>query len=294
MFVEQPAARRLAVATLSEAGDGAARFRSADGRPLQGYVLITGEGTDCRITVYLDRGEGTHTVVLAGEMVWFQTHTAEVAAEAPVPAMQAAGGPAEPWAGLLSGAGSPAASAAEPPPPESEPEPDRRAEAQPVEPGFKLYPEPATPVSAVVPHKIEVLVTPAEPDCEAATNSPPAGEPASVPMASRHPLAPRAGGTARLDFAAGRLLLTVRGLPAPAMLGRTYNAYRAWLLNQRAGTRQPLGLLSRLWGENFKLESEPDLPLSRYDSVLVTAEDRAAPGPSSGAPQVLLGAYDSQ
>ncbi|HWI54009.1 MAG TPA: hypothetical protein VNT01_17875 [Symbiobacteriaceae bacterium] len=299
MFVEQPAARRLAVATLTEAGAGSARFRSADGRPLQGYVMVTGEGTDCRITVYLDRGEGTHTAVLAGEMVWLQTHTADEAAEAPVPLMQAAGATAEPWAGLLAGAGSPAASAAEPaqPAPAPEPEPERPAEEQPAEVGFKLYHEPAVPISAVPPHKIEVIVTPVDTEAAEAAESPtgePAAAPAAVTMASRHPLAPRAGGTARLDFAAGRLVLTVRGLPSPAMLGRTYNAYRAWLLNQRAGTRQPLGLLTRVWGENFKLESEPDLPFDRYDSVLVTAEDRAAPAPSSGAPQVLLGDYARQ
>jgi len=295
MFVEQPGARRLAVATLTEAGEGSARFRSADGRPLQGYVLVTGEGTDCRITVYLDRGEGTHTAVLAGDMVWLQTHTADMTAEAPVPVAQAGAGPAEPWAGLLAGAGSPAASTAEPAEPAPSPQSERQAEEQPAEVGFKLYHEPAVPVSAVPPHKIEVIVTavdaePAEPPAD----EPAAAAPAAVTMASRHPLAPRAGGTARLDFADGRLVLTVRGLPSPAMLGRSYNAYRAWLLNQRAGTRQPLGLLTRVWGENFKLESDPELALAHYDSVLVTAEDRAAPGPSNGAPQVLLGAWGAQ
>ncbi|HYF95476.1 MAG TPA: hypothetical protein VD969_24965 [Symbiobacteriaceae bacterium] len=286
---EQPV-RRLAVATLSEVGDAAALFRGPGGRPLQGYVLVTGEGADCRITVYLNQGEGNHTAVLAGDMVWFQAQSQPQArpAEAPLPVASAAAGAGEPWAGLQ---------------PDSEPPPE---EALPAEPGFKLYAEPATPVSAIVPHKIEVVVTPLEEAPSEAPAAEPAAEPAIVPpaepaaeaepvsitLSSRHPLAPRAGGTARLDRSQSSLTLTVRGLPSPAVMGRPYNAYRAWLLNQRAGTRQPLGLLTRVWGENFKLESEGGLPLSRFDAVLITAEDRLAGAPIASAPQVLVGDYD--
>lgn len=306
LFVDHPAARRLAVATLTEAGDAAAFFRGPGGRPLQGYVLITGEGDDCRITVYLEQGLGAHTAVLAGEVVWLQT-------QALAPAVQAAGatgagatgtgatgigaratgtgagatgagatgiGAPEPWSGLLADAGSPAVGS-----------PEEADTEEPAEVGFKLYPEPATPVSAIHPHKIEVLVTPVEQPAAAPVAA--AGEPLAVAMTSRHPMAPRAGGTARVDFAGGRLSLAVRGLPSPALLGRTYNSYRAWLLNQRAGTRHALGLLTRAWGENYRLESESDLPLSRFDAVLITAEDRSAGAPGAAAPQVLLGAYES-
>ena len=48
-------------------------------------------------------------------------------------------------------------------------------------------------------------------------------------------------------------------------------------------------MLTRVWGENFRLESEPDLPLSRFDAVLVTADDRAQPLAPGSAPQVLVG-----
>lgn len=122
----------------------------------------------------------------------------------------------------------------------------------------------------------------------------------SVPLTGRHPLTPRAGGTALLQLREGRVQLTVRGLPTPAALGRDpgtdrpYSIYRAWLVSQRAATRQPLGVLTRVWGENFRLESEPDLPLSRFDAVLVTADDRAQPLAPGSAPQVLMGSYPAR
>ncbi|HWI66173.1 MAG TPA: hypothetical protein VNT75_30445 [Symbiobacteriaceae bacterium] len=277
MFAQPPAPRRLAVATLSEAGDEAAAFRGPEGRPLQGYVLMTGEGPDCQVTVYIERGPGQHTAVLAGEMVWFQSQQETAPPTGPV------------------------AQAAEPQPPADPAE-------EPAEVGFKLYPEPAVPVSAIVPHKIEVTVTPVpEPLPEPAAAVAPEPAPPEAPpqqaeaeaeaerpvvtLASRHPLAPRAGGTARIDAETGRLTLTVRGLPSPALLNRSANAYRAWLLSQRSGTRHDLGLLTRLWGENFRLESEPLQPLDRFDAIVVTAEDRAARGAVATAPQVLLGTY---
>jgi hypothetical protein len=111
-----------------------------------------------------------------------------------------------------------------------------------------------------------------------------------------HPLAPRANGTASIVTADGSFTLALRGLPSPATLGRQpgqdrpYNTYRVWLVQQRTGTRMSLGVCSRVWGENFRFQSDPALPLTRYDQILVTADDRgAAPTPQSS--QVLLGSY---
>lgn len=296
-------ARQLAVASLTEAGDAATALWRRDGRPLQGYVLVTGEGADCRVTVYLQQGEGSHTAVLAGDMVWFQSpavgaaesHEAPGAGD-PAPGTKAAGpqdGPAQaPEPGPV-------------PEPGTVTEEDERAEV-----GFKLYPEPATPVAAFPPHKIEVIVTPVEegagngpPPAPTEAPPPPAGgagapdEPAPasadtpIPLLSRHPQAPRAGGTVRIDPHQGRLTIAVRGLPSPAHLNPAYNAYRAWLLSQRAGTREPIGYLTRAWGENYRLEAAADLPFSRFDAIIITAEDRRATIENQNPPQVLFGAY---
>lgn len=314
-------ARRLAVASLTEAGDATIALWRRDGRPLQGYVLVTGEGSDCRVTVYLQQGEGNPTAVLAGDMVWLQT-PAEGAAEPH--GASGAEPPRESGVGEPGTAGRAAKPEAAPP------------EEEPAEIGFKLYPEPATPVMAIPAHKIEVIVTPvdegagagpgpvaeAEPSQGGVTTDAPAPSsatadadadagagadadadpdanpaPAStsadgaIALLSRHPLAPRARGSARISSAQGNLTIAVRGLPSPSRLGPTYNAYRAWLLNQRAGTRESLGLLTRAWGDNYHLETAGDLPLSHFDAIIVTAEDRRATIAHQNPPQVLFGSY---
>jgi hypothetical protein len=137
--------------------------------------------------------------------------------------------------------------------------------------GFKLYPDPAVPVVRT--------------------------EPLTVPLASRHPLAPRASGTATVRTREGILSVSVRGLPTPAALGRDgltgrpLNSYRVWLLNQRTGQRLPLGFCTRVWGENFRFQTDEVLPLTRFDAILITAEDRTLPSPNPNAPQVLIGHY---
>jgi len=121
--------------------------------------------------------------------------------------------------------------------------------------------------------------------------------PFTVPLASQHPLAPRAGGTAVLSPRTGALTVTVRGLPNAATLGRDpytghpFSGYRAWLVSQRTRTRVSAGLCTRIWGENYRLQVDAGLPLCDYDAVLITAVDRNASTSSPDAPRVLLGPY---
>jgi hypothetical protein len=287
--VTEGTAVRLAVARLTEAGAQAAALRPVADRPLQGYCLLSGdEEENCRITVYLENGQA-HTAFLEGTLVWLPQEPGVltipvVPGAEPVLLPDPVAERAEPQAGTAeveaTTAALLAAEPAQPGPtgPESELPEDAEVAGQ-AEPGeqpdvvgFKLYPEPAIPVGAAAPGL-------------------------TVPLAGRHPLAPRAAGTAMLSLKEGTLTLHLRGLPTPAALGRAettgrpLNAYRAWLVSQRTGLRQDLGLCARVWGENFRLEAEPGLELGRYDQVLVTAEDRGAPAPSETAPQVLLGGY---
>ncbi|HYG58241.1 MAG TPA: hypothetical protein VD902_09300, partial [Symbiobacteriaceae bacterium] len=226
---------------------------------LRGYCLISGAGPGARVTVYLEQGPAS-ACTLEGPLVWLEPGSAvdaEAKAGVAPEAVAVAGLAAElelelelepdrdpesepqagpgPEAGAEPGAG---------PGPVLSPEPDEG----PAEVGFKLYPEPATPVAVA---------------------SPPAT--LTVTMAGRHPMAPRAGGSAQLDLKDGRVSLALRSLPSPAALGRDpatgrpYNAYRAWLVGQRSGTRHDLGLISRVWGDNFRLQSATGLPLQRFD-----------------------------
>ncbi len=125
----------------------------------------------------------------------------------------------------------------------------------------------------------------------------PAARTRKVQLESRHPLAARAAGLAQVDLDSGTLTLTLRALPNPIALGREprtnrpYNAYRAWLLSHRGAQPFPAGICTRVWGENYRFESEKRLPLARYDTILITAEDRTAPSPNPQAPPVLRGSY---
>jgi hypothetical protein len=356
--VNEAGLTRLAVAQLMEAGGPAAAFRPAQERPLQGYCLLTGAGTQCRIAVYLQQGAG-HQVVLEGDLVWLQGQPdseAPLAAGAPAEAVLAATpGLAVPTeavgARVMADGAAPEESSHQeehvpaerevprmcdpaegpdfdvhrlsvPDPfcvPPAYPVPDPFAGTEPHVDLFKWIPQPAIEVIAKpAPEPVQAVpgTTPQSesPGAEAADSAPaaqadqapaqaglqPAGQlPAtlSVPLTGRHPLAPRAGGTALINLREGKVQLTLRGLPSPAALGRDaatdrpYATYRAYLVNQRAGARHPLGLLTRAWGENFRLESEPDLPLVHFDTVLVTADDRTLPLAPNSAPQVLAGTY---
>ncbi|WP_050742174.1 hypothetical protein [Symbiobacterium thermophilum] len=119
-----------------------------------------------------------------------------------------------------------------------------------------------------------------------------------VQLVQRHPMTPRATGTATLNLRRGHLTLSLRGLPSPTALGRDgksgrpFNAYRVWLVNQKTQMRTPAGYCERVWGENFRFEAD-GLPLNRSDTILITAEDRSvATSTGHPAPQVLIGTYD--
>ena len=119
-----------------------------------------------------------------------------------------------------------------------------------------------------------------------------------VQLVQRHPMTPRATGTATINLRRGHLSLSLRGLPSPTALGRDrksgrpFNAYRVWLINQKNQMRTPVGYCERVWGENFRFEAD-GLPLNRSDTILITAEDRSvATSTGHPAPQVLIGSYD--
>jgi len=73
---------------------------------------------------------------------------------------------------------------------------------------------------------------------------------------------------------------------------RLFNGYRLWLVSQRSGSRLPLGVLTRVWGENYRVDEGPGLPVARYDTVLITADDRTAPSPDPHWPQVMAGSIE--
>lgn len=122
-------------------------------------------------------------------------------------------------------------------------------------------------------------------------------ERAAVALEPQGPLYGQGSGSAQLDFADGGLLVTLRGMPpADAMgqsghTGRPYNAYRVWL--QAGGTRQilPVGMVSRVWTDTWRLQVRDGLPLRRFDTVLVTAEDRAGSSAFPAGPVLLVGHY---
>ncbi|WP_374712823.1 hypothetical protein [Symbiobacterium terraclitae] len=119
-----------------------------------------------------------------------------------------------------------------------------------------------------------------------------------VQLVQRHPMTPRASGSATLNLRRGSMTINLRGLPSPMALGRDrttgrpFNAYRVWLVNQRNQIRTPVGYCERAWGENFRFQAD-GLPLNRNDTILVTVEDRsAATSTGHASPQVLIGSYE--
>jgi len=119
-----------------------------------------------------------------------------------------------------------------------------------------------------------------------------------VQLVQRHPMTPRASGSATLNLRRGSMTIHLRGLPSPMALGRDrtsgrpFNAYRVWLVNQRNQVRTPVGYCERAWGENFRFQAD-GLPLNRNDTILVTVEDRSsATSTGHAAPQVLIGSYE--
>ncbi|BDG59438.1 hypothetical protein [Caldinitratiruptor microaerophilus] len=104
-------------------------------------------------------------------------------------------------------------------------------------------------------------------------------------------------GSAQLDFRAGAMLVTLRGVPRPEELGRSpqtgrpYNAYRVWL--HSSGTRElsSPGVAVRVWSDTYRLQVKEGVPLRRFDTIYVTAEDRAGSAGRPSGPMVLAGRY---
>lgn len=185
----------------------------------------------------------------------------------------------------------------------------REPEAAPTAPPLASLPdlqvdsperEATVQASTAVPSPEEASEPPA-PEAEPPEPAPPfALRPATrtITLESCHPMAPRAVGSAVLHLQEGRITATLRGLPSPVALGRTpglnrpFNGYRLWLVSQRSGSRLPLGALTRVWGENYRVEEGPGLPLARYDTLLITADDRTAASPDPHWPHVMTGSLE--
>lgn len=88
--------------------------------------------------------------------------------------------------------------------------------------------------------------------------------------------------TALIDFAKNSLVVTLRGLPAPAAFGydpstaRNFNVYECWLGRSWTGERTSIGYFRKIWHDTYRIQHRPGEPLARYDTIIVTAGDRAA------------------
>jgi hypothetical protein len=330
MNVAETSATRLMVARLLESGDHVQPFRLNPDLPLSGYCLVGADEKTCRITIYVENGRtlssrqvgepfyyeawlvGREGPMSLGAFNLGPTGEGSTAIFRDSVTMRLDGDvgiriTAEPFGGsdagfihMLEGPlvwleGAPAMVAtptAAAPAVQATPQIEKEEAQIPVlalavadeldhadsgaigdEAGDIDIPEPPLPVAGITfPRDL------------------------TAQLQSVHPLAPRASGTASVVPTDGSFTLAIRGLPSPAALGRQpgqdrpYNTYRVWLVQHRTGSRMALGACSRVWGENFRFQSDPGLPLTRYDQILVTADDRsAAPTPQSS--QVLLGNY---
>lgn len=182
--------------------------------------------------------------------------------------------------------------------------------AFPLAPGYEamadLYATPEAPPAAeaadTVPEQAPAGLAAPEPVGAGAAQAAPAGDvqkaagPVRIPLESRHPRAPRASGTAVVDLATGGLTVALRGLPSPMLMGRDpragepYGAYRVWLTGQNNRLRTPVGLCTRVWGENFRLQAE-GLNLRQYDTIVVAVAERDGEHPNPAAPQVVVGSF---
>lgn len=177
---------------------------------------------------------------------------------------------------------------------ESPPEPPATTQAAPEAGPADAAPGP-TPVAepsreARAQPRQEVVPPSPPPGCEALTHE-------TVSLEPLGQLVPQSKGAAQLDFARGSLLLTLRGLPRPEQLGesaqtgRPYNAYRAWL--QSGPTREllSLGVATRVRTDTYRVQIRNGLNLRRYDTLLVSAEDRAGSSSRPSGPVLLSGRY---
>lgn len=88
-------------------------------------------------------------------------------------------------------------------------------------------------------------------------------------------------GNMTIHFERGQCLVTIRGAPNPADWGvdpltrRPFNVYQAWLRRTRGDETAPLGFFRRIHHDTYRLHYRGRLPLHAFDTVAVTAADRA-------------------
>lgn len=123
---------------------------------------------------------------------------------------------------------------------------------------FARQDEPATPVSGWPPlQQIQEMLSPV------------------------HPLARPGSGVAILDFAHDGVVMTLSDAPGPEvygsdpMTGRNFNVYAGWLMRRSDADITPLGFFRKVWQGTYRLQARGAARLTDYDTLLVSAEDRA-------------------
>ncbi|MCL5677404.1 MAG: hypothetical protein M1602_06030, partial [Firmicutes bacterium] len=100
-------------------------------------------------------------------------------------------------------------------------------------------------------------------------------------LAPIHPLAHGGGGTAIFDFTHDGLVVTLHDVPGPEVYGgdpvtsRPFNVYAGWLVKRESGDVAPLGFFRKVWPGTYRLQARRAAPLAAFDTLLVSAEDRA-------------------
>lgn len=195
--------------------------------------------------------------------------------------------PAEPEHPISAGAMplAPVAGAEAPPAPAPAQAPETAPETAP-----DLTPLPAAAAGPGAAAAGPGAAPPAPPGCVAL-------ETAEVPLEPHGSTVPAATATAHLDFGKGALLLTARHLPRPGELGestqtgRPYNAYRVWLQSSATHDTHAVGIAGRVWEGTFRAQVREGLHLRRFDTILITAEDRAGSAAHPSGTLVLAGRY---
>lgn len=258
-------------------------------------AIQAGRAEKVRVTVEPAGAEAESVAVLEGRLIWLETEAAEAVAE---PEVERAGSEVPEPIAVPAQANAARADPAEVDPSVRESAPTALPSRAARLPAGSVAEPVAGPTEG--PAAAPVAEPAAGPTAEAAAPAPELRQARQnelvVTLEQRHPMAPRAGGTATINLKQGSLSLALRGLPSPTALGRDrstdrpFNVYRVWLVNRQTHQRVPVGFCERAWGDNFRFRAE-GLPLNRHDTVLVTVEDRTAPGPNYGSPQVLMGSY---
>lgn len=132
---------------------------------------------------------------------------------------------------------------------------------------------------------------------QAAPAPPEASAPAAVAISLRAELPACAGASAAalIDRAEGNASITLRGMPPPAAFGcdpatgQPYNTYKVWLTHSHTREVTLLGFCRKVWHDTYRLQESAGPAVHRFDTVVITAEDRNGPGAPRG-PRVLSAA----